>query len=385
MSALPLVYLLFMYIGISFNLAGVMSIGIARTYGVDTAVIGYIFSLFTVGYSLAILANGFLLERLPVKLLMYAAIAVAFTGIAAATASGNIVFFAAAIFIAGVGLGVLCSNGNFYIVSFCHGKERTAKLNILNFFYGFGAILSPWAAGQLLKAGLTWQQVYQLSLVLLALLACQVAAVRFETAADKRECSQIQQAPGKWGAGIYLIGLGLFFYVVSEMIINYWIVIYLVESLGMPLATAGTALSLFWVFMAAGRLLSGMAANTINVVYLIPLCSLASFFLFGTVLLVKNMYAVLALTALLGLSYSGLYASLLSYGTMQAPHASAGLMTFFVTLGSAGGILAFLISSFLKQNFGIQSSLFLGVIAIGLVFVCVSAAAAKTGSGGRDG
>jgi len=374
MGNLAVIYLLFMYIGVTFNLAGVMSIAIATTYTVDTAVVGYVFSLFSVGYSLAIFVNGFLLERAAFKMLLYASFLITFAGIVTATLAAGIEMFAAAIFAAGVGLGVLCSSGNYYIVRSCYNKERTAKLNILNFFYSFGAIVSPVAAGQLLKSGLSWQQIYLLSLTCLAPIILLAVAAKFEKALCHTEEESNPSDP--WHAGVYLVGAALFCYVASEMILAYWIVVYLVEGLGMPVVSASISLSLFWGFMAIGRLLSGMAAARIPVSYLIMACSLASFLVFAWMLTIQDPYMVIVLVAVLGLTYSGLYASILSYGTMQIRHASSTLMTFFVTVGSIGGILSFLTSSYLKQHYNIASALMLSMAAVGLVCVFIGIAAA---------
>ena len=96
MGQLLIIYLLFMYIGIVFNFAGVLSIAIARQFAVDTAIVGYVFCLFSVGYCLAILANGFLLERFSFKRLMAAAHLLTFGAIGAATYAHYLSAFAAA-------------------------------------------------------------------------------------------------------------------------------------------------------------------------------------------------------------------------------------------------------------------------------------------------
>lgn len=373
MSNLSIIYLLFMYIGITFNLAGVMSIAIAQTYQVDTAVIGYIFSLFSIGYGLAVFTNGFLLERVSFKLLMYIAFLITFGGIAAATAAGSMGLFAGSILAAGVGLGALCSNGNFYIVRSCQGRQRTAKLNILNFFYSIGAIVSPVAAGQLLKGGLGWQTIYLLSLLCLVPIALLFVTARFEKTFCQAEQNADIAVP--WKTSIYFIGAALFCYVASEMILAYWIVVYLVESLEMPVAAASVSLSLFWGFMAIGRLISGFMAKRIPAVYLIMTCSLSSVLVFAWMLTVREAYFAVALVAILGLTYSGLYASILSYGTMQIRQASSTLMTFFVTVGSVGGIVSFVVSSYLKQHYSIGSSLVLGMALVGLVCIFTGMAA----------
>jgi TsgA-like MFS transporter len=383
------VYFIFLVIGISFNLAGVLSIDISRKFHVDTAVVGYIFSLFTLGYSLAILVNGRFLDRINMKVLMFGAVGLTCIGIAAATMTDVMLLFGAAILVAGVGMGVLSSSGNYFIVCSYKGRERTAKLNILNFFFSFGAIISPFAAGRLLAAQFSWEQVYLLSLAPLAVLGIALIVVRFSFGRRQQEGGKLRQ--DAWHAGIYFIAAALFSYVVSEMILTYWIVIYLVEQLHLTLAPASLALSLFWISMAIGRLLTGIAANKIPVVNFLLCCSFFSFLMFGWMLYNDDPIRVIALIAALGLGYSGLYASILAYGTMQLNYASSKLMTLFVSVGSVGGICSFLLSSYLKQQFSVAGSLLLSGIAMGLVFSFIGAASLfnrrrrRMGDKGADG
>ena len=377
MGNLWLVYLLFMYIGISFNLAGVISMEIANTFRVDTAIIGYTFSLFSIGYSLAILGNGCLLDRVKLKSLMCVSLVITMFGIITAAYSINIQMFTIAIFTAGVGMGVLCSSGNYYMVCSFDDKERTSKLSILNFFYSFGAIVAPLAAGYLLEAGVSWSKVYLVSMICLVpvVLLTVTSSFRLAGAEQKNPANTRVSTDEQWGIAIYLIGAALFCYVISEMILTYWLVAYLIERYTLAVNEAGIGLSLFWFFMAGGRLLSGYAAGKISVVRFIMICAGLGFLTFGCMLTVSEPYLAMVLVSVLGLSYAGLYPSILSYGTQQTAGASSKLMTFFITVGSAGGILSFVISSFLKQNSGITAALLLSVAAIGLV--CVFAGVAQ--------
>ncbi|EGO65855.1 MFS transporter [Acetonema longum] len=218
-----LAYFNFFFLGVTFSLAGVVPLEIAGKYQVDTYMVGYVFALFTLGNSLAILGNGCLLDRVNLQKDMIAGLVLICAGIGGTTLlSPNLVIFSCFILTYGLGLGILCSIGNYTMVSLYRDEQRTAKLNLLNFFYSCGAVFSPALAGFLLYFQVTWEALYQLTLVLVAAICYGLVSAPFSLISRQQpvlsgECSQ------PWGVKIYLIGFGLLCYVLSEMIFTYWI------------------------------------------------------------------------------------------------------------------------------------------------------------------
>ena len=80
---------------------------------------------------------------------------------------------------------------------------------------------------------------------------------------------------------------------------------------------------------------------------------------------------VLYLTILLGLGIASLYPSILSYGTLQVKTASPRIMTFFMTSGIAGAVVGMLLTSFLKQYFGVLACIITTAIMSALVIICI--------------
>lgn len=348
-------YLMFMFIGIVFNLAGVATLAIARKFAVDAYTIGYIFALYPVGQSLAVFFNGYLLERIELKRELLPTVGLVLAATAGMTVGRTLPVFAVSVFIYGLGTGLLLSIGNFILVSAEDQRARTAKLNIANFFFSFGAILSPIIAGVLLARQVCWEQLYQLA-VLLFVIVCGVVSFDFTTGKQKQQGAALAES---WHMNVYLIGISMFFYTLSEVNFSFWIVTYLNTYLSFDLAVASFSLSLFWGCIALGRFLSGLLAHHVDAEYYIVAASLLACAASFSLLFAKHTAAVFVLIAIMGLGYSGLYASILAYGTMQLPHPSPKLMAFYVTVGSAGVAASFLVSSFLKQVFDVRTSLFL--------------------------
>lgn len=334
-------------IGVTFSLAGVATKDIAVSFAVDTAVVGYVFTLFSVGYSLAILGNGFLLERVAVGRETAVAAAVAMAAVAAATLLTSLAAFAAAILVYGLGMGVLCSVGYHYVVSLYDEAARAAKLNMLNFFFGAGSVAGPILAGQALQQGAQWQQVFLATVPLLAVTAAGGLAFPYNARPARPAAEEAGEAG--WGRAVYVLGLALLCYVISEMVFTYWVVTYMMERLAMEVATASLSLSVFWALMATGRLAAGTLIARLGIRRYILASALVATAAFAALLAAGSPTPALGLVAVMGAGYSGLYATILSYGTLQASRPSSKLTTFFLTIGAGGGILAFLLSSRLKQ------------------------------------
>lgn len=361
-----LAYFIFLGIGTAFGMAGVVTKAIAATFTVDTYVVGYTFTLFTAGYSLAIVGNAFLLDRVDIRRELLAAAGLAALGAAGATLAADLRLMAAALLLYGLGLGVMCSIAYFLMVSLHAETVRAAKLNILNFFFSIGSIVAPFLAGLALQAGARWQWLYQATLLLTLAVILWTLRLSFGV---RQHRPAAPEAAVVWGAAVYAVGGTLLAYVVAEMVFTYWIAVYLMEKLAVDVVLAGLSLSLFWGTMAAGRLTAGSFIAQAGIRRYVLASAGLAFAAFACLLAVRNVYLALFLVAVVGLGCSGLYATILSYGTTLVPAPSSRLTSFFLGISAGGGILAFLLSSWLKQGFGVFGALVFSAGLMGAVII----------------
>ncbi len=376
-----LAYFMIMAIGVTFSLAGVTTKQIAATFSVDTAMVGYVFTLFSVGYSAGILGNGFLLDRVAVG--KETAVAAVAAGLAVITATllPSLATFAAAILGYGLAMGVVCSVGYYIIVNLYTGTTRAAKVNVLNFFFCAGAVTAPLLAGQALQRGVGWQQIYQATLPLAAVMAAGALAIRFPF--RPAPAAQSGEVRSQWGLAVYLLGLALLCYVVTEMTFTYWLVIYLIDRLAADAATAGMGLSVYWALVGTGRLAAGPLLNRLGIRRYIGLFSLLAMVGFVALLAARTPPAALGCVAVLGFGCSGLYGTILSYGTQQVAGPSPRLTTFFLVIGAGGGIIALLLSSWVKQLYGVATVMAFAVCMLAAMAALVWAAGRCGARGGR--
>ena len=148
-----LIYLLFFYIGVNYSLAGIATPFVAEKFAVAPYMVGYAYSLYSVGQTLAVIGNRRFLRRVAPRSEIWFAVALLVVALAGLTTSDNLIAFSLAAFFCGAGIGVFSSVGNYAVMTSWDGAERAVRLNLLNFFFSFGAIVAPVFAGLLLSRG----------------------------------------------------------------------------------------------------------------------------------------------------------------------------------------------------------------------------------------
>ncbi|HEY9074991.1 MAG TPA: MFS transporter [Anaerolineaceae bacterium] len=156
----------------------------------------------------------------------------------------------------GLGLGGMDMSGNLIIVSY-YTENKGRYLNLMAFFHGFSSTLSPYYAGLLLAAGISWRQVYQVPLAAVALLLALALTVRFPQPQAAQKSSLDFRSVGK----VFLQpGMAWFFvlmvlYVAAEIGVAAWIVAYLQRIHHLEVTLSSLILSLYFAGMMIGRLL----------------------------------------------------------------------------------------------------------------------------------
>ena len=364
---------LFCFNGVVCLLPGVFLIDIAHSFQVETHIIGYIYTLFTVGNVAAVQCNGRILDKINIRSQLLLVSALMLLSIIGMSMVSSLTVFACLVFTFGIGNGFFSSTASYMIVNLYADNNRSTRLNFLHCFFGIGAIVSPMLAGALLAAGFSWQSIYQMALLLLTVVAMLIWMT--PVVLPKHSQRADGQQEGKFGLNVYVIAIALFCYSLSEGSFVFWGNTYFIEYLGLNITSASFLVSEFWLFMAVGRASSGLFLAKLSVEkYILINSGLA--FTAGMVMLTSSTYAtVLIAVGIMGFGYAGLYACILSYGTLQLPCASAKLMSLYITFGSLGGLSAPPFSSWVKQSLSLKTSLMVTGGFLGVVFILIGVTA----------
>lgn len=380
---LILINLAYFFLGINGVIGGVNLLEIAGSFKVEPYVIGYLATFMSVGSTGAVFFTGFFARRLQVNQVLIAALILLILCYVGIAMGGSLFSFGLAMLGCGAGTGIFLFIANYVIITFYKNESRTVHLNFINFSYSAGAVVAPIAAGLLLKYDFSWEQLYLLTagyIFFLLLLALPIKRLVTNSGEPKTN-SELKE---NWNINVYIIGFVFICYALAEVIFSNWIIVYLREFLAVDIVQAGGVLSLFWAFMTLGRLAAGFVARYIRVDYYIAGSATLAFLSYLTVLLLENIYLIMVAASLMGLFFSGLYASLVSYGTMQYQQASSKLVNFYISISSVGSIVCFLLSSAVNQYFGVYSNLLLSAGAMGMVALLITVTMFITSSKKQD-
>ena len=130
--------------------------------------------------------------------------------------------------------------------------------------------------------------------------------------------------------------LTAFVYGISEATLTMWAVVYLYEQRGLPAAVAAGALSVFWLTMTVGRLLTAMVVRWSTPVMLTLLLSVGMSLAFLLVSRAQGTGGALLAFGFAGLACSAVFPLLLSLGSAEFPERTPQVSAIFSAAVLAG-------------------------------------------------
>ena len=247
-------YALFVLVGVSAGVGGVLLPAQISDYGVDKATIGLTFFAFSAGFMAAGATVGGLVHRL---------------GIAHAIALGGAVFTLAALYTgvrppfaafvavqiaAGYGIGVVESVLNAYLSEL---PDPSTLLNRLHGFFGVGALIGPALAAWMLQST-RWTAVWLVLAAISAVLFAAFLAASRKVTEAKRSPESGSRPKGLLfdslrSAGVLFGALFLAVYVGLEISVGNWGFSFLVGHFGQTTLLAGYTISGYWLGLTVGR------------------------------------------------------------------------------------------------------------------------------------
>jgi fucose permease len=247
--------------------------------------------------------------------------------------------FAAAAF-GGLGFGALDVGFNVMIAT-TYAARSVWALNLLNLFFGLGAVLSPVIASLTLRAAGTaipaiWAGplVFMIALPLLAWLLPHghgAAAPQPEGATPRSVYAS---------ALVWVFAFLLFLYVGSESGMNGWTAVYLTETSSLPLALAALGTSGFWVALTVGRLIGASVGGKVPAWSLLLTCLLLSAAGGALLVLGRGSLALsVAAILLIGVSYGPIFPTIIAIITADFPNAAGKAAALTMLFGGLGGMV----------------------------------------------
>ncbi|MFU8860306.1 MAG: MFS transporter [Cyclonatronaceae bacterium] len=227
----------------------------------------------------------------------------------------------------GAGFGFSITALNPFAYQLFVGKESSAVTG-LHFFLGIGTATSPLLISFFASYSLWWGAPFFAAAVLLLLFIFTILLPMElkETLQTKEEKAK----PFKVPARLWMYVVAVFFYGACEATFGSWGGVFLEQEGGLSVVKASLGLSLFWGFVAFGRVLFALFAlrYTTRLLFMSTPFVLAAVFFFTPLADTEILY--LAAMAIGGLAISFLFPQSISASTDEFPQHSAVVSGFMV-------------------------------------------------------
>lgn len=328
-----------MSLAIGLNLLPVFLVDIRDTFGGTAGLsgeeLGRLGGTAFLGLVVGIVLTGPLADRWGAKPFAIGGNLLTVVGLAAMALSPSYPTLLGALFVVGLGAGMLDMILS-PVVAAVNAHARSGAMNWLHSFYSVGAVVTILAAVVTISFGGDWRLACWLVMPLPLILIVAFGLMEFPSlVTDQGRLPMGQLLRRWWFAGAMV---AIFLGGATELGLAQWLPAYAEESLGFSTTMAGTGLLLFSVAMALGRMVAGAIGNRINP-YRIMVAGCGSsvvLFLLGAYL----PHPGWALSACIAAGFTGscLWPTMLAVAADHYPDGGASMFAALAALGNAGGI-----------------------------------------------
>lgn len=248
-------------LAITETIRGVIIPSFKSDFGVTDTHMGIFLSITTFAYVGAIYFAGRLVRKLGQKRTVLIGLSVAGLGFLGTAFAATYTHLVIGYFILTLGISCVVMSLNT-IVPLLQVSYLAVVMNLLHFFYGFGATITQRVAGYMITAGVSWRHIfigfflmYALAIILYAFVK-QPPRIETEKHHDKIHSYEVPL--------VIFFCLSLGFYITAEIQTANWLLNYLKEMYAYTESHASVYTALFYAFLAFGRLIGGYILEKIG-------------------------------------------------------------------------------------------------------------------------
>ncbi len=263
---------------------------------------------------------------------------------------------------------------------------KSAALNRVGLFFGFGALFIPFAIGLLLRtAGL--RAILTAGAVLCALVAVVNALPAYPPAKQAGGLSLAEAARLARDPLVLLLGLLLFFQSGNEFIVGGYTTTLLTSEVGMSVGAASYALAGYWAALMLTRAWLGRGRSSLTGGRLVLASAAASAVVTALLVTATATSLAVAMVVLLGAALAGIFPAVLGVAGSRYPAHSGTVFGILFTMALSGGMTLPWVTGQAAAAWGLRPALglvvlqFLAVLA--LQWLVTAGRARPASAGGR--
>ena len=282
---------------------------------------------------------------------------------------------------AGIGRGSVSIINDEVVNNSFNGKP--AALNLLHMTFAVGAFVAPFVTMLFIGNGFNWRAIVYAIIVFSCISTLGYAWMSYSSVSEDNVKDETSENSEKYYRNpvFYISGFLLFLYLGLENCVNGWFVTYF-KSIGiMSDSYAATLVSITWVMVMLGRLLTAKLSTKIDRFRLVMAYCIATCVFFILLIATKNLIVITEAIAGLGFFFAGIYpTSVASVGNVV--RGSKTGMSMFLAIAALGGIITPKIVGVLADNYGMVSGiLILAVNAVGMLILAIINVIRNSGKG----
>jgi len=342
-----LIFLMFAAFAMTTDSVGTVIPEIIRDFDLGLTAAGAFQYATMSGIGLSAIGLGFLADRIGRRRAILAGLILFCLSSAFFALGHHFGLFVVLLFVAGIGIGVFKAGALAVIGDISTStREHARTMNLIEAFFGVGAIVGPGIVAASLAWGVSWKWVYLLAAALCGMLIAgtlltpfpPISAAKSEAPVDMRQSLKLLRDPMA-----LFFGTLLMLYVGAEAAIYVWAPTYFAGYEGAQSWLVTYTVSVFFVLRAAGRFLGAWLLARFEWASVLAVCSGGMALLFWVAIAFGRDAAAYALPAT-GLFMSVLYPTINSTGIScfeRQRHGSiAGLLLFFTCVSAVLAPLA---------------------------------------------
>jgi fucose permease len=372
--ALAILCAVFFSAGFLMAAIGPLLPALSERTGASLSVMGRLMSAIFLGSLTAQIVSGWASDRFGRRVVLAVGLSLlAATGMVIAMSTALPLTLAAGI-VYGIGYGAFSLSGNV-MTSELVPARRASAVNLVNMFFGVGAVVGPLVVSVLLRrTGAALPALWMgAALLAAAAVAARIALPEGLPASHDHAPASAEAAakrpPSLRDPMLLACGIFLMLYVGSEMAAGAWTAVYLHQSAGMNEARSAAATSLFWAMLTMGRIGAVVGGMRITAEHLLTAavwitCAGAALLWAGH----GSAAASVTAFAILGFGYGPIYPTGVAVLTSRFPNA-AGLATsqMGVLAASGGAVLPWIHGLVLAHRPTADSALLTLAVAVAMI------------------
>lgn len=319
------------------GLLGAILPGLRERAGLTLQQSGALFVALSVGLVAASLLAGPLLDTIGKKKVLCGAVALVVVALVALEYALRLPLLLALAFLLGAG-GSAVVTGAHALIADLNPGHRAAALNLLDFFFGVGAFLTPFAIVPLQRTGGIGAVLFALA-ALAALVLVYLLSVQMPAPARVREFSAAGSARVLASPRFWVPAALIFLYVGTEQSVWDWQVTYFMKQLQMDNIEAARVLSIFPVAIMLGRLLHNWLLRRVAAAPVLVASAAGAAACFVLILTTRDAFTAALGLFVAGLSMASVFPTTLGVLSGRFPEASGTALGLAITGGWLGSVV----------------------------------------------